>query len=192
MAQVKILAFAGSTRKDSFNKKLVKVAMRGAEATGAQVTYLDLRDLELPLYDGDLEDASGIPAGGKRFKQMLDAHDALLISSPEYNSSISGALKNAIDWASRPQPGEKPLQQFVGKVATIMSASPGALGGLRGLVTLRSILGNIQVIVLPNQVSISNADQAFDESGNLKDERKRHQVEGLGKGLAEFVAQIKK
>src|SRR5437667_12827791 len=115
MAQVRILAFAGSTRKDSYNKKLVKVAIRGAEAAGAQVTYLDLRDLNLPLYDGDLEEEITLPEGGRRFKDLLDAHDALLISSPEYNSSISGALKNAIDWASRPQPNEKPLQQFTGK-----------------------------------------------------------------------------
>src|SRR6266404_9457659 len=150
----KILAFAGSTRADSYNKKLVKVAMHGAEAAGAQVTYLDLRDLNLPLYDGDLESSEGLPAGARKFKDLLLANDGIMISSPEYNSSISAVLKNAIDWASRPVPGEKPLQAFVGKVAGLMAASPSALGGLRGLVALRYILGNIQVIVLPEQLAL--------------------------------------
>src|SRR5689334_22796808 len=100
MAHVpKILAFAGSTRTDSYNKKLIKVAIKGAEAAGAQVTYLDLRDLNLPLYDGDLEASEGLPAGARKLKDLLLANDGIMISSPEYNSSISGVLKNAIDWA---------------------------------------------------------------------------------------------
>ena len=186
----KILAFAGSTRSGSFNKKLVKVAIAGAKAAGAEVTYLDLRDLELPLYDGDLE-AKGLPAGARKLKDLMLAHDALLISSPEYNSSISGVLKNAIDWASRPVPGEKPLECFAGKVAALMSASPGHLGGLRGLVTVRSILGNIKVLVLPDQVAVSKADQAFGEDGSLKDEKQRASVEGLGRTLTETVRKLK-
>src|SRR5262245_50287143 len=125
----KILAFAGSTRTGSWNKKLIKVAIRGAEAAGAQVTHLDLRDLVLPLYDGDLEDSQGLPPGGRKFKDLLLAHDGIMISSPEYNSSISGVLKNAIDWASRPAGGEKPLECFEGKAAILMSTSPGNLGG---------------------------------------------------------------
>src|SRR4051812_45824702 len=108
----KILAFAGSTRTDSHNKRLIKVAIKGAEAAGAQVTYVDLRDLNLPLYDGDFETSEGLPAGARKFKDLLLANDGIMISSPEYNSSISGVLKNAIDWASRPAPGEKPLECF--------------------------------------------------------------------------------
>src|ERR1700690_2177036 len=111
----KILAFAGSTRKESFNKKLVKVAADAARAAGAEVTYLDLKDIPMPLYDGDLETEQGLPENAKKFKAMLLAHDGLLISAPEYNSSISGVLKNAIDWASRPAPGEAPLACFAGK-----------------------------------------------------------------------------
>jgi NAD(P)H-dependent FMN reductase len=187
----KILAFAGSTRSGSFNKKLIKVAIRGAEAAGAQVTHLDLRDLELPLYDGDLEDTQGLPAGARKLKDLMLAHDGLLISAPEYNSSISGVLKNAIDWASRPAPGEKPLECFDGKVASLMSASPGALGGVRGLVTLRSILGNIKVLVLPEQVAVARADQAFEEDGTLKDARKQASVEHLGHNLAMTIAKLK-
>ena len=138
----RILAFAGATRTESYNKKLIRAAAAIAEASGAAVTLLDLRDLNMPLYDGDLEATHGLPDGAKRLKAMLLEHDGLLISSPEYNSSISAVLKNSIDWASRPVQGQAPLAEFRGKVAGIMAASPGMLGGLRGLVHLRAILGN--------------------------------------------------
>src|SRR5688572_13699701 len=135
----KILAFAGSTRTDSYNKKLIKIAVAGAQAAGGDVTLLDLRDYPLPIYDGDLEAEKGLPENGRRLKDIFLAHQGLLISSPEYNSSISAVLKNAIDWVSRPAPNEPPLGCFLNKAAALMSASPGALGGLRGLVHLRSI-----------------------------------------------------
>lgn len=187
----KILAFAGSTRADSYNKKLVKVAIKGAEAAGAQVTYLDLRDLNLPLYDGDLETSEGLPVGASKFKDLLLANDGFLISSPEYNSAISGVLKNAIDWASRPVPGRKPLEEFKGKAAVLMSASPGALGGLRALVSVRTVLGNIGVIVLPEQVTVSAAHEAFNPDGTMKDTKKQSSVEDLGKNLAAILAKLK-
>src|SRR4051812_4612536 len=106
MAQIRVLAFAGSLRKDSLNKKLVKQSIKGAEAAGAQVTYLDLRDLDLPVYDGDLEERSGLPEGARTLKRLFDENDGFLLSCPEYNSSIPGGLKNAIDWLSRQAPGE--------------------------------------------------------------------------------------
>lgn len=192
MAQVKVLAFSGSTRNDSFNKKLLKIAIRGAEAAGGEVTYLELRDLQLPLYDGDLEAAQGLPPGGRRFKDLLFAHDAILISAPEYNSSISGVMKNAIDWASRPVPGEKPLQGFTGKIAGLLSASPGMLGGLRGLVVVRMMLSNIGVVVLPEQFALSQAHNAFDENGEIKDEKQRASAERIGRHLVEFTAKLKR
>ena len=187
----RILAFAGSTRAESFNKKLLRIAIGGAQAAGAAVTHLDLRDIPMPLYDGDLEAKEGLPHHAKRFKQLMIEHDGLLISAPEYNSSISGVLKNAIDWASRPEPNEPPLVAFSGKVASLMSASPGALGGLRGLATVRSILGNIGVLILPNQVAVSRGHAAFDESGNLKDEKQRLSVEKLGRELTEALRRLK-
>ena len=187
----KILAFAGSLRKDSYNKKLVKVAIQGAEVAGAQVTYLDLHDLALPIFDEDLEREQGLPSGGRKLKDLMLAHDGIMISAPEYNSAISGALKNAIDWASRPAEGEKPLECFAGKVAVLMAASPGALGGLRGLVTVRSILGNIQVIVLPQQIAVNNAHQAFNDDGSLKDPKQQAAIEGLGAALARTIAKLK-
>lgn len=187
----KILAFAGSLRADSYNKKLVKLAVEGARAAGAQVTYLDLRDLPLPVFDEDLEKHQGLPANARALKDLMLAHDGLLISAPEYNSSITAALKNAIDWASRPAPGEGPLACFVGKAAALMAASPGNLGGLRGLVHVRSILGNIQVIVLPDQVAVPRAGDAFTPEGRLKDEKQQASVEKLGASLAKFLAKWK-
>ena len=186
----RLLAFAGSTRRDSFNKKLVAIAAAGARAAGADVTIADLREFAMPLYDGDLEKERGIPPEAKRWKSLLIEHQGFLISSPEYNSSISGVLKNAIDWASRPEPNEKPLVAFKGKVAALMATSPGALGGLRGLVTVRSILGNIGVIVLPDQVTVPTAGDAFDAAGGLKDEKLRAKVEGLGAALAAMVPKL--
>ncbi|MBI4784241.1 MAG: NAD(P)H-dependent oxidoreductase [Oscillatoriophycideae cyanobacterium NC_groundwater_1537_Pr4_S-0.65um_50_18] len=185
-----ILAFAGSTRTDSYNKKLVQVAASGARAAGAKVTYVDLRDLPMPLFDEDLEAATGMPENAREFKRLLKAHDGLLIASPEYNSSITPVLKNAIDWASRSEPNEPGLAAFVDKVAAIMSASPGALGGLRGLVPLRMLLGNIRILVLPDQVAIPKAYEAFDLDGSLKDAKQQASVEHLGKRVTTILSKL--
>lgn len=189
----KILAFAGSLRRDSFNKKLVKIAARGAEKAGAEVTYLDLADLPMPLYNADIESSQGLPENAIKLKTLMWEHEGFLISSPEYNSSISGILKNAIDWASRPaSSNEVYLSCFIDKVAALMSASPGNLGGLRGLVTVRSILENIHTLVLPDQKTISKADEAFTPEGNLKDIKQQESIENLGKSLAEILCKLKK
>ena len=186
----KILAFAGSTRTDSYNKKLVKVAAAGARAAGAEVTALDLRDLPMPLFDQDVEAAEGLPAHARTFKALLLVHQGLLISAPEYNSSMLGVLKNAIDWASRPAPGEAPLACFSGKVAALMSASPGALGGLRGLVHLRAMLGNIGALVLPGQVVVPKAHEALALEGTLKNAKQQAAVEELGTRLAAILTKL--
>jgi chromate reductase len=190
MSIPKILAFAGSSRRDSFNKKLVKIAAEGARLAGAEVTYVDFKDLPMPLFDEDLEAEQGIPENVKTFKALMKAHQGLLIACPEYNSSITPLLKNAIDWASRPEPGEPGLICFRDKVAVIMSTSPGALGGLRGLVHVRAILGNIGVLVLPNQKGIAKAHEAFDENGQLKDEQQQQEIHQLGNKLATVVAKL--
>lgn len=187
----KILAFAGSTRMDSYHKKLVKVAAQGARSAGAEVTYLDLRDLPMPLYDGDLEAQEGLPQNALKLKELMMAHQGLLIASPEYNSSISAVLKNAIDWASRPASADEPmLACFSDKVAAIMSASPGGLGGLRGLVHLRSLLGNIKVIVLPDQVAIPKIHEAFNADGTLKDPQQQASIEKLGENVATMLSKL--
>ena len=186
----KILAFAGSTRTDSFNKKLVRLAAAAARAAGAEVTLLDLRELPLPLFDQDLE-GQGLPANARKLKDIMLAHHGLLLSCPEYNSSITAVLKNAIDWASRPVPNEPPLACFTGKIAALLSASPGALGGLRGLVHVRSILGNIGVIVLPDQVAVPKAHEMFTPEGTLKDTAVQAKVEKLAAGLVGTIAKLR-
>lgn len=191
MSTPKILAFAGSLRADSYNKKLVKIAAKGADAAGAQVTYLDLRDYPLPVFDEDLEKADGMPANGRKIKDIMMAHDGWLLSCPEYNSSITAALKNTIDWASRKEEGETPLQCFAGKAVCLMAASPGALGGLRGLVVVRMLLSNINMIVLPNQIAIPQAMNVFGTDGVLTDEKKHGDVTKLGESLANFLAKTR-
>ena len=179
--QVKILAFAGSTSINSVNKKLVNIAIQGAISKGAQVTFLDLRDLPMPFYDDHLEPSQGLD-NVLEFRALMRAHNGLLIASPEYNGSVTAVLKNAIDWASRVELPNQPKAEgcFVNKVASIISAAHGGFGGERGLVHLRSILVNVGVIVLPEQRLISRAHEAFDEQGNLKNER--HQAETIEQG----------
>ncbi len=191
METPKILAFAGSSRTASLNKMLVKIAAAGARDAGAEVTFVDLRDFPLPIYDGDLEAESGLPENAKKVKQLLIARHGFLIASPEYNSSISALLKNAIDWASRPETKEEqPLLCFRGKTVALMSASPGALGGLRGLVHARSIFGNIGAHVLPDQISMPKAHELFDESGALKDAGKHKSVQDLGRQFVAFTRKL--
>ena len=186
----KILAFAGSTRTDSFNKKLVKIAADGAKNTGADVTVIDLRDFAMPLYDGDLEQKDGLPQNARKLKDLMLSHQGFLISSPEYNSSISGVLKNTIDWTSRQSEGEESLACFKGKVAGIMSASPGGLGGLRGLVHVRAILENIGVLVIPDQIAISKAHEAFNTDGTLKDKKQEDQVKKIGVSISKLLLKL--
>jgi len=190
MASPKILAFAGSLRRDSFNKKLARVAADAARAAGGDVTLIDLKDLPMPIYDGDLEAAEGIPPNARKLKDLMKAHQGLLISTPEYNSSIPGVLKNAIDWASRQEKGEPPLACFDGKIAALLSASPGALGGLRSLLTVRAILSNIRVLVIPEQLALSKADAAFDAEGKLVDAKQKATVEKIAARLVTVVTKL--
>ncbi len=190
MTKPKILAFAGSTRSDSFNKKLVKIAVNGAIDMGVEATFVDLRDFPMPLYDGDLEQREGLSANTRKLKDLMLTHQGFLISSPEYNSSISGVLKNTIDWTSRQTEGESPLACYKGKIAGLMSASPGGLGGLRGLVTVRSILENIGVLVIPDQVAIAKAHEVFNSDGTLKNKTQEDQVKNIGVTVAKLLMRL--
>lgn len=188
----KILALAGSMRKDSFNKKLIRIGAKELKKAGAEVTLIDLNDYRLPLYHGDEEEAHGLPDKAKELKKLFIEHDGFLFSSPEYNSSVSGVFKNAIDWVSRPEKTDAYyLVAYKKKVAAIMSASPGALGGLRGLVHLRSLLENIYVFVLPDQVTVPHANEAFDDNDNLKDAAKFKKVSELAFQLTDIISKFK-
>ena len=187
----RILAFAGSLRRDSFNKKLIRIAMAGAKKAGAEVTLIDLADFPLPIFDQDLETAQGMPENGAKLKQLFIDHDGFMIASPEYNSSVTGVLKNTIDWVSRSAPNEGSLVAFKGKAAAIMAASPVALGVLRSLVHLRSILGKLGVYLLPDQLAVSKAAQAFDANGGLTDPKQQASAESLGSLLTSVIVKLK-
>jgi len=187
----KILAFAGSARKDSLNKKLLKIAVEGAQAAGADVTLVDLADFELPLFNQDLESDMGMPDIAGKFKRLMIAHDGFLIASPEYNSAFSPLLKNTIDWASRSESDdEPPLMAYRGKTAAILATSPGGLGGMRGLVMLRMLLGNLGVIVFPDQQAVPNGLKAFNDDGSMSDPKQEKRIRRLAENYINFTRKL--
>jgi chromate reductase, NAD(P)H dehydrogenase (quinone) len=187
MTKPRILAFAGATRTQSWNKKLIRLGAKAAEEAGAEVTLIDLRDFPMPLYDGDLEAAEGLPAKAREMKALMVASHGFLLSCPEYNSSITAVLKNTIDWISRPQPSEPRAYAFKGKTAGLLAASPGNLGGVRSLLTVRQVLTTLGVLVLPTQFALAQAAAAFHDDGTLKDEQQRAAVAGVADELVKIL-----
>jgi NAD(P)H-dependent FMN reductase len=174
-AEIKVLAFSGSTRADSFNKKLVLESAEIACKMGATVTVIDLKEFPMPLYDADLEAKQGMPAQAQRLRQLMIGSDAIIIASPEYNASISAALKNVLDWTSRNEGSYSP-DAYKGKRFAIMSASPGPGGGARSLAHLRAIIEAIGGNVIQNQVSIPNSYKAFDAKGKLESASQKQEL----------------
>jgi chromate reductase, NAD(P)H dehydrogenase (quinone) len=185
----KVLVFAGSTRTDSFHRKLALDAAAELRSAGADVTFADLRDYPMPLYDGDVESTKGMPPTVHAFKQLLKAHDAFVIASPEYNGSFPAIVKNVIDWTSRPEGDEGPLAAFRGKKAVLLSTSPGPGGGQRGLRHLRELLEMIGVTVMPGQLTVPKAFQAFDAEGHLARPEDRNQLRQLVAQLLDSPAE---
>jgi chromate reductase len=177
-----LLVFAGSTRAQSWNRKLAHAAANMAAAEGAQVTHIELADFDVPMYDADLE-AKGTPRDVVRLKEIFHAHPAWLICSPEYNGSYTALLKNTIDWVSSPIKGDpvwsSGIKPFAGKVVGLLAASPGALGGLRSLSHLTPLLINLQCWVAPKQFALSKAHEAFDPDGQLSAESARTQAKAV-------------
>jgi len=184
----KILAFAGSTRSASYNKLLVRVAAGGAEAAGASVTHIDLRDYPLPLYDFDFQQENGLPKEAIALKELFLAHHGLLIAAPEYNGSLSAVLKNAIDWVSRrDDPKEPQLICFKDKVAGVMTACQGA-GGRNVQGHLRDILSRIGTHVVASRLTVTDAAEAFDNEGRLTNDHRRADAEAIGAKVAKMAA----
>jgi len=182
--QSRVLIFAGSVRTGSWNRKLARAAAMALRRQGLEVTLADLRDYPMPIYDGDLEASAGMPEPAKAFKNLMRTHQAFAIASPEYNGSFAALLKNTIDWASRPEPGEPRLAAFQGKKALILSASPSQFGGQRGLRHLRELLEMIHVQVLPQQLTLASATEAFDSEGGLARAEDRAALDRLAEDLA--------
>jgi NAD(P)H-dependent FMN reductase len=184
MAAPRILAFSASARRESLNRKFLAIAVAAARAAGGEVTLLDLNDYVLPLYHGDLEDANGLPENAAKLIALIAQHDALLIASPEYNSMITPLLKNTIDWCTR---GDD--VPFTGKVAAVISASPGGFGAVRSLVLAQQLLLKLGCHVVPGQCALPHADKAFDAAGKLLDARAEKSVRAL---MAALVATTQK
>lgn len=180
----RLLAFAGSLRAASYNRHLIRVFAEAVREAGADVTLIDLHDYPLPIYDGDIE-AAGIPEPVRALQSLMAEHDGLLISSPEYNGSIPALVKNTLDWISRPlEDGTQGTGLYQGKIAGICSASPGTLGGLRGLLVLRDALAKLGLWVAPSQLAVGRAGSAFDADGGLIDDQF---VSALSRLAAELV-----
>lgn len=187
----KILTISGSLREGSYNTKLAKLSAKFASEIGAQATFIDISQYALPLFNEDIERNQGLVENAKKLKRIFADHDGFIICSPEYNSSYSAALKNTIDWISRNDPSDPALTPFKGKIALILAASPGALGGLRGLLSLRMLLENIGIMVLPEQLALGNANQAFDEQGDLKNEKDKEKIHSYISRLVSVIEKLK-
>jgi len=166
---VRVLVFAGSLRAASLNKKLARLAAELVREAGADATFVDLKDYPLPLYDGDLESASGLPANARKLKDLFITHDAFIIACPEYNAGVTGALKNAIDWVSRQDGNESGVLPYEGKVVGLCSAAGGVLFGIRAMEMLQGILMNLGCLVVPKRLGVPRASQAFDAGDRLTD-----------------------
>lgn len=191
----KVLVFAGSARRESLNKKLARVAAAAVRAEGAEARLIDLDDFPIPIYHGDLEAEQGMPPKALELRAIFMEHDALLIASPENNSSVTSLLKNTLDWLSRGIGDGKGdasgLAPFRDKVAGMMTATPGNYGGVRGLPHLRQILNSLGVLVVPPQVQLARADHAFDAAGELADPAMRKAVERLAHALVVTATKLK-
>jgi len=184
----KILAFAGSLREHSYNRRVVQTAVRGAENAGAEVTYIDLRDYPMPIYNADDHEKNGFNENALKLQKLLSEHDGLLISSPEYNSSLPAALKNMIDWTSRQSDEFKMGAVFRGKVAAIITASPGAFGGIRCLGHLRDVLTILLVQTLPTEIAVGKVHEMFDgDGGEMTDAKMKGILEKLGESLVDTL-----
>ena len=180
----KILAFAGSYRENSYNKRVLNLAVEGARDAGGEVTVIDLRDFPLPIFNIDDVEKNGCDVNALGLQDILADHDGFLIASPEYNGSIPGGLKNAIDWASRQSDKYKTNEVFKGKTAAMITASPGAFGGLRCLQHLRGVLTIMGTWVLPAEIAVSFVGQKFDGDGTeMTDEKMRSILFGHGAAL---------
>lgn len=176
--QTHILAFAGSLRKDSYNKQLVKLAGQKAEQLGAKVTFIDLLDYQLPMFSEDVEKEL-VSEQLTELRQLFASAQGLLIASPEYNGSFSSVLKNTLDWLSRPAQDDSYSPVYGQLTVGLMAASPGGLGGIRGLSHIRELMSNLGSLVVPNQVALGAAYRAFNEDGSLQNAAMEDRLEAL-------------
>lgn len=185
-SEPRLLFVSGSSREKSWNKKLARLGHQIADANGIASAFADLGDYPMPIYNGDIETQEGSPENARKLKALMKVHSGIFIASPEYNASFSPLLKNAIDWVSHTRDeGEEPLEVFKTRVFAVGSASPGGMGGLRGLSQLRLVLEiGLSALVLPDQFAVPRAADAFDENGHLKNKDSQETFKQLIQKLA--------
>lgn len=191
MSKPNILAFAGSTRRGSWNKKMINAVAARAEALGANVTLIDLANYPIPLYDGDLEAEHGLPENALKLQSLLTAHNGVLISTPEYNAFFPALLKNVLDWASRPSPSQEGLASFQGKPAGLFAASPGRLGGIRALNQLRTQMSELGSVIPSVGASVAQAHDAFDDHGAFVNNDVEKMVDDVIRATLNALSQAK-
>jgi len=189
---MRLLFFAGSIREASYNKKLARLGQHIAEANGIEAVFVDLRDYPMPIYDGDLEANEGPPVKAREFKALLGEYPGVFIASPEYNSSITPLLKNTLDWISAVRErDEPPLAAYQNRVFALGAASPGRSGGMQSLIALRQVLAvGCRAMVVGEQVTVPNANDAFDEMDQLKDTRAAAQLKTVVQKLIEYARML--
>jgi len=194
MPSTATLVFAGSARRNALSKRVASAAAASINAVGADATLIDLADFEMPLYNGDLEAAVGIPEAAQRLQALIASHDAVLIVSPEYNGSMTPLLLNTLDWCSRSdRQGRQPsgLAVFAAKPAALIGSSPGALGGLRALAHLRDLLAYLGMLVIAPQFTVARAHEAIDTQGRLVDQRQQASLDALTAALVRTASAMK-
>ena len=192
MTSPKILFFAGSARTGSVNKKLAKFGAKLSEQQGFISKFIDLKDYPLPLYDSDLENAEGVPENAEKLKNIIEDHQGIFIACPEYNSSITPLLKNTLDWISRTKaPDGSPATPFKNKAVALGASSPGGLGGMRVLLGIRPIIANgYNALIIPEQISVGNAYNVFDDEGNITDDRLLDMFNNVISRLGEIAGKL--
>ena len=194
MKQPRLVVMAGSRRREALSRRVAEACALAVRNAGAEVEPVDLDDYPAPLYDGDLEAASGLPDGIVRLQQRLYASDGLLVVNPEYNGSITPLLKNTLDWCSRPNPADRARSGgavYAGRAAAVVGSSPGALGGMRVLFHVRDILGYLGMHVIPQQLAVAKAGEAVGDDGRLRDAAQQDMLDTLAAALVDSARRLR-
>ena len=194
MNKPRIVVMAGSRRREALSRRVAAACVRALDAAGAEVERIELDDYPAPLYDGDLEAASGLPEAIVRLQRVLYASDGVLVVNPEYNGSLTPLLKNTLDWCSRPNPADPERsggKVYAGRAAAVVGSSPGALGGMRVLFHIRDVLGYLGMQVIPQQLAVGKAGEAVGADGRLDDAAQQGMLEGLAAALVDTARRMR-
>lgn len=194
MNKPRIVVMAGSRRREALSRRVAAACARALDAVGAEVERVELDDYPAPLYDGDLEAASGLPEAIVRLQRVLHASDGVLVVNPEYNGSLTPLLKNTLDWCSRPNPADPERsggKVYAGRAAAVVGSSPGALGGMRVLFHIRDVLGYLGMQVIPQQLAVGKAGEAVGDDDRLRDAAQQEMLDKLAAALVDTARRLR-